>query len=64
MEKVSFYFNEDKEKFASVVKRMPGANLKELIKVIQDSRKSNEAKESEIKKEEEKVEEKSEDLKI
>ena len=64
MEKVSFYFNEDKEKFASVVKCMPGANLKELIKVIQDSRKSNEAKESEIKKEEEKVEKKSEDLKI
>ena len=35
---MSFYFDEPKEKFESLLKRMPGSNLKELIKTIQEEK--------------------------
>lgn len=53
LEKLSFYFKEPRENFLEIIKNMPGANLKELIKAIEAERKyENIPKISEVKSEE------------
>ena len=52
LEKLSFYFNEPRENFLEIIKNMPGANLKELIKVVEAERKcKSNVKISEVKSE-------------